>query len=333
MELVSIIVPVYNVEKYLEACVDSIRRQTYSNLEIILVDDGSEDKSGDICEALAGEDTRIKVLRKKNGGASDARNKGVTCANGKYMLFCDGDDIIDLEFVEITVKKAEEHQCDLIYVDYKRVETNGEIAICSSTLPTERIINIQSNPELLIQNPSCCMKLYLREFYLKTEISFPVGYQYEDLGTIPRLLVHAKRIMYIKQPLYYYLIRGGSVTTGTNGKRNYNDRKAIIEYVIDYYKECQIYEKYKDELEFLTLFHMYFIPIREMIYWNGDCSFVSECRTYTEQLFPEYRKNLYIKRYLVKKEKLQLKIIHAKQYWMLNAFSSARVLLDKIKRK
>ena len=114
MELVSIVVPIYNVEKYLEKCVQSIQTQTYENLEIILVDDGSPDMCGSMCDAYARQDDRIKVLHKKNGGLSDARNEGAKLATGKYLLFVDSDDFIELDLIQKTVESAEKYQSDIV---------------------------------------------------------------------------------------------------------------------------------------------------------------------------------------------------------------------------
>ena len=99
-ELISVIVPVYNVEKYLDNCVQSILRQSYTNLEIILIDDGSTDKSSQLCDEYSQKDKRIKVIHKKNGGQSDARNVGITVATGKYIAFVDSDDYIDEQFLD-----------------------------------------------------------------------------------------------------------------------------------------------------------------------------------------------------------------------------------------
>lgn len=118
MELVSVIVPVYNVEKYLARCIQSVCGQSYQGLEIILVDDGSKDKSGVICDEYAEQDGRIKVIHKENGGLGDARNAGVEKAEGKYLLFVDSDDRIHENLVRDTVETAEKNQADMVIFDY-----------------------------------------------------------------------------------------------------------------------------------------------------------------------------------------------------------------------
>ena len=124
-DLISIIIPVYNVEKYLKECVDSVRKQTYKNLEIILIDDGSKDNSGKLCDELAKEDNRIKVIHKENGGLSDARNVGIENATGEYIQFIDSDDFVEKDMIEIYimifVKKKLMFQCvHFIYIKMEK---------------------------------------------------------------------------------------------------------------------------------------------------------------------------------------------------------------------
>ena len=127
-ELISIVVPVYNVEKYLGTCVESILKQTYSNIEVILVDDGSTDCSGKMCDHYMGQDERIKVIHKKNGGLSDARNKGIIQAEGEYITFIDSDDVVSSDYVEYLYNILEEN--------------DGDIAICNPVhcYPNEKIV-------------------------------------------------------------------------------------------------------------------------------------------------------------------------------------------------
>jgi len=124
-ELISVIVPVYNVEKYLENCIDSILNQTYKNLEIILVDDGSTDKSSEICDNYSQQHSNIITIHKKNGGLSDARNKGIDAANGKYISFIDSDDTIDALFFETLYSLIKRYDCDMSLVFFKRVYEDG----------------------------------------------------------------------------------------------------------------------------------------------------------------------------------------------------------------
>ena len=149
MELVSVVVPVYKVEQYLERCVKSICEQTYQELEIILVNDGSPDRCGEMCEELAQKDNRIQVLHKQNGGLSDARNAGVKLATGKYLLFVDSDDYIAKDLVEKAVAEAEKMACDMVLFDYYCVE-NGIEEVRTTQIPGGKVISLEKEHKLLL---------------------------------------------------------------------------------------------------------------------------------------------------------------------------------------
>lgn len=323
MELVSVIIPVYNVRDYLEKCVDSVLAQTYPCWEIVLVDDGSTDGSGQMCDKIMAKDKRIQVIHKENGGLSDARNAGVEKARGKYLCFLDSDDSIEADMLERTVNTAEKYHSDMVFFDYKRLEPGGQVNVSSMELKEENPMNLHTDPEILLTDPSACMKLYLREFYVRTKIKFPKGYRYEDLGTIPKLLLHAENIVYIKKAFYRYLIREGSITTGTDSEQNYLHRKKMIEGVLDYYKNENAFQEFAPELEYLTFYHMYFLPAKEIIYGGGDTSYIKKCRAVVEKTFPLFRDNPYIRR-MSGKERIQWKFIGHEMFWAVRFLSWLR---------
>ena len=169
MELVSVVVPVYKVEQYLERCVKSICEQTYQELEIILVNDGSPDRCGEMCEELAQKDNRIQVLHKQNGGLSDARNAGVKLATGKYLLFVDSDDYIAKDLVEKTVTEAEKMACDMVLFDYYCVE-NGIEEVRTTQIPGGKVIFPESGKNQLFKR-TIILLYYSREFNYDREKS------------------------------------------------------------------------------------------------------------------------------------------------------------------
>ena len=161
MSLVSIIVPVYNVEPYIETCIQSLIRQTMGNIEVILVDDGSTDRSGELCDQYAEADERIRVIHKQNGGLSSARNAGISAAKGEYLLFVDSDDYVSASLVEKTVSCAEQNQADVVVFDYQEIELcSGGKQTRTSALPAGQVIHAESVPQLLLITPSACNKLY-----------------------------------------------------------------------------------------------------------------------------------------------------------------------------
>ena len=121
MPLVSVVVAVYNIEKYIETCIQSLLKQTYDEMEILLIDDGSQDESGSICDKYAEKDSRIRVLHKQNGGLSDVRNVGIQEASGKYLMYVDGDDTVSENFVEAAVSCAERFQTDIVIFDFQEI--------------------------------------------------------------------------------------------------------------------------------------------------------------------------------------------------------------------
>lgn len=329
MELVSIVVPIYNVEKYLEKCVQSIQAQTYENLEIILVNDGSPDMCGSMCDAYARQDDRIKVLHKKNGGLSDARNEGAKLATGKYLLFVDSDDFIELDLIQKTVESAEKYQSDIVLFDHKRLEADGTIEISSMTgISENRSFSLEDYPQIMIESISAWNKLFLRKFYIESNVQFPVGYYYEDLGSSPRYLLAANRISYVKEPFYNYVIREGSIMSATKEEKSYHDRCKMIENVREHYRQAGSYDKYFKELEYLALFHAYFIPAKEILFRKGDRSYIAKFRNFVKQKYPKYTKNCYLSS-MSEKEKLQFYMIDHSQYWVVNLLSWARQALKK----
>ena len=180
-KLISVIVPVYNVEEYVEKCVLSIINQTYKNLEIILVDDGSTDNSGKICDEIAIKDNRIKVIHKKNGGLSDARNVGIDIAKGDYLGFVDSDDYIDYNMYEELFDVIKCHDVDIVYSNFQTEYLDGRIEGCGKNSGQ---IYIRSSLDVLRDmmwdklNCSSCTKLFKRTVF--SEYKFPENNIYED---------------------------------------------------------------------------------------------------------------------------------------------------------
>lgn len=211
-ELISVIVPIYNMEKYLNKCVDSILNQSYSNLEIILIDDGSTDLSTKICDEYEKKDNRIKVYHKKNGGLSDAKNYGIEKANGKYIAFVDSDDWIEKNMYRNMYQKLKETKSNIVicgrYIEYE----NGKKRKWYNT--KEMVMNKEQS--LIYLNSfynfdmSSCDKLYEKVLFEK--IKFPYGKKCEDAYTTYLLFDKAEKITYIPECFYHYLQRNGSIS-------------------------------------------------------------------------------------------------------------------------
>ena len=210
MHKVSIIIPLYNVEEYLETTVRSALAQTYTDIGIILVDDGSTDKSGAICDSLAAQDPRIRVIHKPNGGVSDSRNTGLDAADGEYIFFLDSDDIIAPDTIE-TLLGACEQGADLAIAGYVRfkneprtIHAKGEsFEFFDGKEATRRMLYNQGYTHGLWN------KLYLASLW--DGIRFRVGHLYEDLDTAFKVVPRAEKAAYIPRPLYQYRVHTGSI--------------------------------------------------------------------------------------------------------------------------
>ena len=223
-ELISIIVPVYNVEAYIHQCIKSIIEQSYKNLEIILVDDGSKDKSGKICDDYARKDKRIKVIHKKNGGLSDSRNAGITVATGKYIAFVDSDDYVSPHFIQKLYQLLQDTgcaigQCRFSYVKGDGLVDEGDSAFC--IYRGESLMEQLYGPE---EKATCFVvawnKLYRAELFKETGIRYPEGRIHEDEATTYRLFHEAKKLAFLDRVLYgYYTENGGSITSVFSAKR------------------------------------------------------------------------------------------------------------------
>lgn len=212
-KLISIIVPVYNVEKYLQKCIESLLNQTYKNIEIILIDDGSTDKSGEICDRYAKTDERIRVVHKKNAGVAAARNDALDMVNGDYITFVDSDDFINEEYCEIFINTLVKNDADIAICQlYQFVE--GE-SIKNDT--NELVQNVYSRDEAIFNLISVgrfyeCIggKIFSKRLFEK--VRFPLGRRYEDASILHELYFNAKATVVINKKYYYYLQqRDGSI--------------------------------------------------------------------------------------------------------------------------
>lgn len=213
-DLISVVIPVYNVEMYIDKCVDSVINQTYKNLQIILVDDGSTDASGKLCDELAKKDNRITVIHKKNGGLSSARNAGIDIAKGKYISFLDSDDFIDSTTVEKCVQRLKNNNADIVVFNRYNYYENGTKTLRYKIIEEDLVMD--SEQAIYEMNSyknfdmSACCKMFKTTLFKK--IRFPLGKISEDFYIMYLLFDKAKKIIYISEPLYYYLQRTGSIS-------------------------------------------------------------------------------------------------------------------------
>ncbi len=248
--LVSVIVPVYNVEKYLNRCIESLLNQTYSNIEVVLVDDGSTDGCGIICDRWGKEDSRIRVFHQQNKGLSVARNVGMTHANGDFFIFVDSDDFIHPQMIERMIKVQQKHSAEIVVCAKCAIEEDcldeaslkemwedeqkqsvfvEDERICSGKNVLEELYKEDSIDFIIAWN-----KLFSRKFL--SVLKFPEGRTHEDEFVIPKILFLAEKIVYYKKPMYYYIRRAGSITRAGSVKSEVDLVDALLDRLVFFEK-------------------------------------------------------------------------------------------------
>lgn len=275
--LISVIIPVYNVEAYIEECLFSVIEQTYHNIEIIIVDDGSQDKTGLICDNFADKDSRIKVIHKKNSGVAESRNVGVNAARGSFVLFVDGDDVADTQMIEflyglLLKNKADISICGIQYFDNKYIKkaiNNDEIYLMSDVEALETM-------------------LYQRHFdtgpvakLIKSEIvkkyPFPKGMVFEDLFTVYKFIDEAQKVVYAPDIYYYYRQNEVSMMHRNFDYEIFDELKAIEE------MEKYINIKHPDLLP--AFMARKFSSYCQVLGWMPDCKTNKELLGYREKIW------------------------------------------------
>lgn len=291
---VSIIVPIYNVEDYLENCVYSLVNQTYENIEILLIDDGSTDRSGKLADELAKSDSRIKVFHKKNGGLSDTRNYGFERANADWIVCCDPDDWYDLNAIELLVKAQLFSKADMIITPLKT-----EYTISSSEINTnKKLIGDNFDREeamisIYYSGTSQCGKLLKKEYLLKHPN--PVGMTYEDVAIIHLLIGECNRIFISKIPLYHYYKRPGSIV---NSK--FTDKKMDFFKVMNNHK-IYIRDKYNNNRQMSKAWAVRYVfdgnPIASSMYLANE---TGKLKDYRKEIYHSFNSIIFNKKVNIK---------------------------------
>ena len=294
-KLISIIVPVYKVEQYLEKCLNSLVNQTYKNIEIIVVNDGSPDNSQKIIDEYQKKYPKlIKSYIKENGGLSDARNFGIKKSHGDYIAFVDSDDYVDTTMYEKLYNKAISHDFDLVVCNLNYVYPNQSKS-CNCNIDCDIFTKEEIKNIMTIIYPAAWNKLYKKE--LLNEITFKKGIWYEDVEFLYRLFPRIKSIGVVDENLYQYVQREGAITSIFNEKiYDYIDNWNGI---IDYYKKNDLFDEYKLELEYSYVRYLYATMVKGLLKWHNREKYdlgVQKAIDNVYANFPNYKKNKYIKK-------------------------------------
>lgn len=316
--MVSIIIPIYNVKKYLNQCISSAVNQVYSNIEIILVDDGSNDGSELICDEWKEKDERIQVVHKHNGGLSDARNCGLEIAKGDFLLFLDGDDAIHSQMLQIMLSICNEYSADIVCCDYEKVYDDK---IKERPIETSKYaIRIYDREQALanlddIMVVACC-KLYRK--YIFKDVRYSVGRLHEDEFLIHKLLYASNCTVKIELPLYYYLQREDSIVHSISMK-NISDAMDAFQERVDFVNKNKLYGAKEEIFKGIARY-------TAVIYNSPDIGINKEMRRYVKKRF----------RYMIRENKdvnIKLNKTTIKEKAITKLYQCKERILSIIKRK
>lgn len=242
---VSVIVPIYNVEAYLCKCVDSILNQTYKNLEIILVDDGSPDRCGEICDEYARKDDRVKVIHKKNGGLSDARNAAIDIATGEWVTFIDSDDYASADYVETLYGVVDRNKCRVgvaCFVEFHEGENSDTKQPAYKELVFDKWKGIEKMFYQELFDTTAWCKIYHKSLF-DAGIRFPYGIYYEDVPTIYQLFLHTDKVAFCNKRIYNYLLRSNSIEGQAFNVHKLDSALKVLEMIGNHFDELKRIEK------------------------------------------------------------------------------------------
>ena len=324
----SIVIPVYNVKEYLEKCVESVLAQQCEDYEMILVDDGSTDGSGALCDTLAQrKPDHIRVIHKPNGGLGDARNVGLEQAKGDYLVFIDSDDYIAPTMLQELSEKIEETHADIITFGF-RVDNNGDTsAVYIDPLPEDHVFTLASLPELLLALPNAWTRIYKRTLFMETGIRYPGRVWYEDIRTTTKLFAKAGSIAAIHQPYYYYVVRENSITRNKNVARNHEIIDAFDD-LLGWYKQNGLFERYREQLCRLAIDHIFLAASVRVLMTDPKHPLLKEFNQYLYRYFPHFETNQYLAD-LPKSKKLAFRLLLKKRYRTLRMLFLAKDKLGK----
>lgn len=322
---VSVIVPVYNVEKYLDECLSSLVNQTLSELEIIVVNDGTKDNSQSIIDHYVKQyPNKVVSLIKENGGLGDARNYGIPYAKGEYIGFVDSDDIVHLEMYEKMFNKAKLEDSDLVLCDLEYFyETSKERMVKEGLVQIE---NIDVNKTVFLSPLFAWNKLYRKSLFIESGLKYPIGLWYEDIPVTVPFFTLAKKISYVHETLIYYRQRSTSIM-GSVDNPKVKDIFDIMHFCLNYFKEHNLLETYHDELEFLFLEHLMLNGGFRFLLSHKYMDYLAFSIDTLDLNFPHWRNNKYLYT-LPKRYQIYIKHMHS---FMIFPFSLYLKLKEKRK--
>ncbi len=324
---ISVIIPIYKAEKYLRACLDSVLNQNLDSFEIIAVNDGSPDACGDILSEYSKKYSNLKVITQENAGLGGARNTGILSAKGKYLLFLDSDDTLCGGALSFLYDTAEKYDGDIVSFGINYITEANDVILTYKATPFG--VKCMAPYEYLLEfanNSYACNKLYKAELFKDNNVSFPQRAWYEDLATVPKLILNCKNIVLTDKIFYNYLQRSDSIMHVSNQDRNIEMIDAV-DGVINYYKSKNCFEQYFDILEYMAILHLLVLATNRVAGTDPKHVLLKKFHQYTKSNFPNFKKNKNISISLPVRRKFIYAFSKRKMYrclYLLNKINNIR---------
>lgn len=328
MVKVSVIVPAYNVENYIEACLNGIVNQTLKEIEIIIINDGSTDRTKEKIEKYQKQyPNSIRVINKENEGQGKARNMGIEYAYGEFITFVDADDTIDENMLEKMYKEAIAKQADVVVCDYDEIMEKETIRKKAIPQKTEDL-----KKDYIVSVAGPCNKLIRTNLLKKYHLRFCETGIYEDIAMIPLIGVYANKICYLEEPYYHYYIRQGS----TMRQKEFNEKLLSIYTVMETlekgFRQSNRYEEFKEELEYIYIRHLLYAGTGRFLEYEEGIKQVPKIVSIMKNQYPNWRKNPYYKKQNFA-FKLNCNIFYSNKKWLIQLFQKLKKQLKSKSKK
>ena len=314
MTKVSVIVPVYNVEKYIYKCINSLVNQTFKDIEIIIIDDETKDNSIKIINDNF-KDERIRIYHQKNSGAAAARNYGIKISKGEYLFFVDSDDFIELNTIEVMYNKIKDNNVNIVICDYYKLMENGNKTHIK--MIPHYLDNIKSS---VISMPGPVGKLMKKDFFIKYHITFLENHYFEDNAIMPFVCAILGKFIYVERPFYYYLQRDGSSLNKKYYDKKWEDIFDSLSSLYNKFYEYNLIDDFHDELEYIYIEYLLHASSLRFIEYKNGIKNISKIHAIIHEKFPNWKRNKYYQR-----ENIKYKIICLLLYY--NQIKLVKLLL------
>lgn len=324
----SLIVPIYRVEAYLPKCIESVLAQTCQDYELLLIDDGSPDGCGKICDDYAAKyPDKLRAIHQPNGGAGAARNHGIQLARGEYLLFVDSDDSLSPDFLAALSAVIQKTPADLILFGAEVERDGRKVDELHENVPVETLLSVKDEPTLYFGVMAPWNRAYRRTLFTEHDIDFATKVWYEDIRVVTKLLAVAQTAYRLPGAYYHYLQREGSAMNNKNVERNAEILQAYDD-ILAWYEAHGYLESCREELTFQAVQHILLAATVRVLQIDRRSHLIEDFRAYMEQHFPDFRENKYLP-LLDKNKQLIYRLLLNKHYRTVQMIFRVKRLLGR----